>query len=169
MDICYTLCDFQAGRRVGKGCVEGGWGNEIGVHGQWHLQLTCRTYPRPSRPILAHPGQPGQPALPALPAPIPANPANPAGQPEAMGRGSSGDRDTRVRFQSKVTALRAPPAWPPSIVVKFTATLEDVKNRLALCRKRNQSVHTCTRRRNKCASLPRQHQPRTNQGDVGFQ
>ena len=47
---------------------------------------------------------------------------------EAMGRGPSGDREW---FKAKVTALRAPPAWPP-IVVKFTATLEDVKNRLAL-------------------------------------
>ena len=47
---------------------------------------------------------------------------------EAMGRGPGG---TREWFKATVTKIRAPPAWPP-IVVKYTATLEGNKNRLAL-------------------------------------
>ena len=47
---------------------------------------------------------------------------------EAMGRGPRGVREW---FKATVTALRAPPAWPP-ITVKYNATLQGVTNRLAL-------------------------------------
>lgn len=47
---------------------------------------------------------------------------------EAMGHGPSGQREW---FKAEVIALRPPPAWPP-IVVKYTATLDGVTNRLAL-------------------------------------
>lgn len=47
---------------------------------------------------------------------------------EAMGHGPSGERKW---FKAEVIALRLPPAWPP-IVVKYTATLDGVTNRLAL-------------------------------------
>ena len=47
---------------------------------------------------------------------------------EAQGRGPGGAREW---FQATVTKIRPPPAWPP-IMVRFTATLHGVTNRLAL-------------------------------------
>ena len=48
-----------------------------------------------------------------------------------FGTGGRCPGGAREWFQAKVTKIRPPPAWPP-IVVRFTATLHGVTNRLAL-------------------------------------